>query len=499
RWALAAGGAPGSAAARRASAAVRARGGLAGASAPGESAAAGPCGSFATAGLEALPAPAALRAWAEALPPDFRRFAAAVEARGPGHRVWVVGGALRDLLSGAATPREVDLCTTLSAAEMLEAFPESRGTGEQFGTVTIHYGELEPMECTALRADSAAYSDGRRPDSVDFVTSLRLDLARRDFTVNAIALDVERLLVYDPFGGSSDCADGALRAVGEAAERLAQDGLRIMRGYRLLGAVAAGLPPRQPDAALSAALRGAGAQVSSISRERVTDELRRILGGHSPAEVAARMAEDGVLAPTLAELGPAEAGLLALGAWQRAGGMEVGSWLCPLALLLGPATDGAAEAAGQELKLTKKDQQELLWRRRCLSRVPDASDLGSVRCYMTALGVEEAASQLRLERAWAVAVGGELAAANVDAVVRAAAGLRPGSVAPRPLADGRWVMQEAGCKGPRVGLLKDWLYYEQVVRDVQDAAGMKAVLAELAWEDAHPGDIPRVAWPPGSG
>merc|ERR1719291_1245317 len=125
-------------------------------------------------------------------------------------------------------------------------------------------------------------------------------------------------MVYDPFGGASDCADGVLRAVGEADERLAQDGLRILRGYRLLGAAAAGLPPRQPDAALAAALRGAGTQVSNISRERITDELRRILGGRSPAEVAGRMAEDGVLAPTLAGFGPGEAGLLALEAWQRA-------------------------------------------------------------------------------------------------------------------------------------------------------------------------------------
>ena len=147
-----------------------------------------------------------------------------------GYEAWAVGGCVRDALLGLR-PHDWDVCTAATPGEMRRALTGFRmlDTGEKHGTLTamVHGA---PIEITTFRADGA-YTDHRHPDGVSFVRGLREDLARRDFTVNAIACHPERG-VADYFGGQEDLRAGLIRCVGDAHERFNEDGLRILRALR---------------------------------------------------------------------------------------------------------------------------------------------------------------------------------------------------------------------------------------------------------------------------
>ena len=198
-------------------------------------------------GLEGLDLPAHLADWIDRLPTDLLDAIDIIEGQGEGC-CWIVGGSVRDSLCGLQ-PWEIDMASTLHPNRLLELFPRALDTGSQYGTVTIRHGGVS-VECTTLRADGD-YSDGRRPDTVRFGRSLLEDLARRDFTINAMAVSVRRRLLFDPHGGRDDAAAGRLRAVGDAQARLTEDGLRSLRAYRFMDGKR-GL--RDPDPALAAAL-----------------------------------------------------------------------------------------------------------------------------------------------------------------------------------------------------------------------------------------------------
>ena len=151
-----------------------------------------------------------------------------------GYEACLVGGCVRDLLRGAV-PHDWDICTSARPEETAACFAHRRvlETGMKHGTVTV-LEDGEPYEITTYRTEGP-YSDSRRPDYVEFVSSLEADLARRDFTMNAVAMDLEQN-IQDPFGGIEDIRAGLIRCVGEPARRFQEDGLRIMRALRF-GAV----------------------------------------------------------------------------------------------------------------------------------------------------------------------------------------------------------------------------------------------------------------------
>ena len=150
-------------------------------------------------------------------------------------RAWIVGGWVRDSLSGLM-PTELDLATTLTPRDVQAIFPRSIMTGEKFGTAIVRIDDSEKAsyhcEVTTLRADGG-YGDGRRPDNVVFGQEIEADLARRDFTINAMAVDYSGRLI-DPFGGLDDLQEGLLRTVGSAEERIGEDGLRVLRAFRFM-------------------------------------------------------------------------------------------------------------------------------------------------------------------------------------------------------------------------------------------------------------------------
>ena len=204
--------------------------------------------------------------------------AAALLARlhGAGYAAYAVGGCVRDSLLGRI-PQDWDLCTSARPEQVLALFGEEQciPTGLQHGTVTIKYGG-QLYETTTFRTEGA-YTDGRHPDEVHFVPDVRQDLARRDFTINAMAYnDAEGLI--DPFGGQQDLQQGILRAVGDPATRFEEDALRILRLYRFAARFGFAIDPPTGQAA-----RALCAHLDCVSVERIEEELSKLLAAPAPA------------------------------------------------------------------------------------------------------------------------------------------------------------------------------------------------------------------------
>lgn len=210
-----------------------------------------------------------------------------------GYAAYAVGGCVRDSLLGR-TAHDWDLCTSALPQQVMELFGTEQciPTGLQHGTVTIKYGG-QLYETTTFRTEGS-YTDGRHPDAVQFVPDVREDLARRDFTINAMAYNEAEGLV-DPFGGQKDLQNGLLRAVGEPQQRFTEDALRILRLYRFAARFGFAL-----DAATARAARQLAPHLDCISAERIQEELAKLLAAPQPGAYL----EPAVLAVVLPELTP---------------------------------------------------------------------------------------------------------------------------------------------------------------------------------------------------
>ena len=210
-----------------------------------------------------------------------------------GYAAYAVGGCVRDSLLGR-TAHDWDLCTSALPQQVMELFGAEQciPTGLQHGTVTIKYGG-QLYETTTFRTEGS-YTDGRHPDAVQFVPDVREDLARRDFTINAMAYNEAEGLV-DPFGGQKDLQNGLLRAVGEPQQRFTEDALRILRLYRFAARFGFAL-----DAATARAARQLAPHLDCISAERIQEELAKLLTAPQPGAYL----EPAVLAVVLPELTP---------------------------------------------------------------------------------------------------------------------------------------------------------------------------------------------------
>ena len=208
-----------------------------------------------------------------------------------GYAAYAVGGCVRDSLLGR-TAHDWDLCTSALPQQVMELFGTEQciPTGLQHGTVTIKYGG-QLYETTTFRTEGS-YTDGRHPDEVQFVPDVREDLARRDFTINAMAYNEAEGLV-DPFGGQKDLQNGLLRAVGEPQQRFTEDALRILRLYRFAARFGFAL-----DAATARAARQLAPHLDCISAERIQEELAKLLAAPQPGGYL----EPAVLAVVLPEL-----------------------------------------------------------------------------------------------------------------------------------------------------------------------------------------------------
>ena len=212
-----------------------------------------------------------------------------------GFEAYLVGGCVRDALMGR-TPGDFDLTTAALPEETAAVFAGERviETGLKHGTVTVLLGGM-PLEITTFRVDGA-YSDARHPDAVSFTRSLREDLARRDFTMNAVAWSPAAGLA-DPFGGADDIRAGVIRCVGEPGTRFREDALRILRCLRFAATLGFRIEPATAEAA-----RENRALLARISAERVAAELKKLVCGPDVRRVV--LEETDILGAVLPELLP---------------------------------------------------------------------------------------------------------------------------------------------------------------------------------------------------
>jgi tRNA nucleotidyltransferase (CCA-adding enzyme) len=211
-------------------------------------------------------------------------------------KAWIVGGWIRDRILDIPELEDIDIATNLKPNEILEIFPNSIMIGEKFGTVIVRLEDdsnqySQEWEVTTLRSEGR-YSDGRRPDSVEFGDDIYADLSRRDFTINAMAID-DKWNIIDKYGGKEDLEENILISVGNAQNRLQEDGLRIMRAFRFIGLKDGRI--LHFDDELGNALIENLDMLDKVSRERIESEFRKILELDKRMEILSMMNKFGVL------------------------------------------------------------------------------------------------------------------------------------------------------------------------------------------------------------
>ena len=213
------------------------------------------------------------------------------------HDAYVVGGSVRDALRGV-DPHDWDVTTDATPEQIQKVFPRSL-YNNRFGTVVVRSGAHE-IEVTTYRTE-AEYTDHRRPDSVAFTASLHEDLARRDFTMNAMAWRPPRGgtpgELIDPFGGRTDLDARLLRAVGDPDERFKEDALRMLRAVRFATLLDLRIEPKTLEA-----IRRNAALTASLSGERIQQEMMKMLGAERPSVALQLLSDTGVLEVICPEL-----------------------------------------------------------------------------------------------------------------------------------------------------------------------------------------------------
>ena len=200
-------------------------------------------------------------------PPKYvRAVLTALQSRG--HLACLVGGCVRDMLMGVH-PHDWDVCTSALPEQVTEIFPHSLPIGARHGTVTVLVDKRK-VEVTTFRSDGG-YSDHRHPDEVSYVGDLTTDLSRRDFTMNAIALPPDGLVV-DPFGGVRDIERRLIRSVGDPDRRFEEDALRMFRALRFSAKLGFAI-----EEETAAAIRRQAPLAAGLSPERVRDEVEKLM------------------------------------------------------------------------------------------------------------------------------------------------------------------------------------------------------------------------------
>lgn len=208
----------------------------------------------------------------ELIPAEVRATTTTLEEAG--FEAYLVGGCIRDIIMGTE-PKDWDICTSATPEQIQAVFPDSFYENA-FGTVGVKT-EMGVIEVTPYRVESE-YSDGRRPDSVQFSLNIQDDLGRRDFTMNAIAYNPTSQTFVDPFNGQKDIADHMIRAVGVARDRFQEDGLRIMRLIRFVAQLQFGIDSETFEAAMDTK-----DILVVISKERIRDEFTKLVLSDNPS------------------------------------------------------------------------------------------------------------------------------------------------------------------------------------------------------------------------
>ena len=381
---------------------------------------------------------------------------------------WIVGGWVRDTLLMNKSKNDLDIATTLLPSQVMEIFPRTIPVGEEYGTVIVRlegFSDKE-WEVTTLRKDGS-YGDGRRPDKVSFGTNIIDDLARRDFTINAMAIDKEDELI-DLFGGEKDLHLNIIRAVGDANERIAEDGLRILRAFRYLDLEKNKL--RVLDYELESAIRKNVHMLEKVSKERITDEIRKILASNNPYGIFTIMQELGVLTEILNGLS------IDIEDHGNAEPMVIFARFLKNNNYSG---DDLSKILKESLRLSKKEM-------RCVSFLHENRNLRfdksieSIRRFQVLLSTvqKRAILQYHIEDDFAKKYH-QLEEINME-----------------PILDGNKIFEITGLKpGPKLGSLKDWMFRIQIEKNIHREEEMIKILNGINWNDSEYESWPKLSWP----
>ncbi len=211
-----------------------------------------------------------------------------------GYACYVVGGALRNIAMGEE-PDDYDIATDAAPEKVTELFRRTIPTGIKHGTVTVLF-KGRTFEVTTFRTEGT-YTDGRRPDSVDYVGTIEEDLSRRDFTINGMAYDLVEHHFVDPYGGMEDLEKRRVRAIGAPRERFSEDGLRLLRCIRFAGRLGFSVEENTLQA-----LKEEKSRIRAVSPERVRDEFSKTLLAKDPRSGLSLLRDTGLMEEFLPEL-----------------------------------------------------------------------------------------------------------------------------------------------------------------------------------------------------
>ena len=345
-----------------------------------------------------------------------------------GHTAYVVGGPVRDFYLGE-TPSDYDITTSATPVEIKSCFADCRtvDTGIKHGTVTLVLSG-ESYEITTYRIDGE-YKDSRHPEQVYFTDRIEEDLARRDFTVHAMAYSPRHGLC-DPFGGRADLAERIIRTVGSANDRFMEDALRILRALRFASKLDFSL-----EEGTRVAIFSLWGRLSDVSRERIWEELKKLFGGRSAYAV-------------LSEYGELIAGLLGLSKI-RLPEKQAFDRLCAECRMIAVFALSAVDPAEEYFTAMKSLHTDTLTRERgrdillALGKQDTESDVGMLRA-LSALGEEKLRMLISLETAL---TGTETSAGvRLDSILSSGAAYRISDLK----VNGR-DMLSLGLRGPAVG------------------------------------------------
>ncbi len=357
-----------------------------------------------------------------------------------GHTALFAGGCVRDLLLGRPA-NDFDVATSATPEQVRALFKRTLLVGEQFGIVIVRL-KGQQIEVATFRVDYD-YTDGRRPDRVEYTADPALDAERRDFTVNGLFLDPFSGEIHDYVGGEEDLRRGRIRAIGDPAQRFEEDRLRILRAPRFAAALGFTIEERT---AAEARARAREIETAHVSAERIRTELEKVLAVPARARGVALCHELGILEVVLPEavaaVAPACRALAAL--------PEDASRPLAWATLLHAAPPAAVDAALRRLRLSNKDREAAVHLVRDLAPARELASR-SLAEQKRLLRAADADALLELLRAGAIARGGDLEPTRYLAARLAAYrdDPTPSGLAARPLLSGK-DLQTAGLPAGRL-------------------------------------------------
>ena len=384
-------------------------------------------------------------------------------------KAWIVGGWVREILLGNLAS-DLDIATTLTPDKVKKLFPRTIPIGEDYGTVIVRLEkEVEKQwEVTTLRKEGT-YGDGRRPDNVLFGEEIEADLARRDFTINAMAIDEKGDLI-DIFGGQNDLQLNILKAVGNAKERIAEDGLRIMRAFRFLDRGENNI--RTMDGDLEVAIIENKEMLEKVSNERIGEEIKKILSAHHSNKILLKMEEMGVIESIFKDLS-----------------IDLTNTNCSNSLVTLAKILKKNDCKGTELGAKIRDI--LKFSKKELALIAFLHDYKNVNFETSIESVRRFRVYLSEKQKNAI-----LEYHNPSEFIKKLNETKDIGETRAPLVDGITLATITGIKpGPKLGMLKGWLYRQQIEKNLTVKEVVLELLDEIDYEDGDYEMWPILSWP----